>query len=108
MGMTLNTEFKFIGAVGAKWMLDQVEPKCEGDIYTCKDCDEVYVYTSGSWLPLQSSFESDQPATSNSTVGNHIFKLVKCPNCGASLPLIDTDGNGICKCDYCNSNFYVW
>ena len=32
----------------------------------------------------------------------------KCPNCGADLPIRDVNNAGICTCEFCNKDVYVW
>lgn len=31
-----------------------------------------------------------------------------CPKCGSNLPISKTSDKGICKCEYCGKEVYVW
>ena len=39
---------------------------------------------------------------------HHPIKIMDCPKCGSNLPLRQTDDKGICKCEFCGKEVYVW
>lgn len=39
---------------------------------------------------------------------HHPIKISDCPKCNSNLPLRETDDNGICKCEFCGKEVYVW
>ena len=39
---------------------------------------------------------------------HHPIKISDCPKCASNLPLRKTDGKGICKCEFCGKEVYVW
>ena len=39
---------------------------------------------------------------------HHPIKITDCPKCNSNLPLRETDDNGICKCEFCGKEVYVW
>jgi len=39
---------------------------------------------------------------------HHPIKISDCPKCNSNLPLRQTDDKGICKCEFCGKEVYVW
>ena len=39
---------------------------------------------------------------------HHPIKIMDCPKCNSNLPLRETDDKGICKCEFCGKEVYVW
>lgn len=39
---------------------------------------------------------------------HHPIKITDCPKCNSNLPLRQTDDKGICKCEFCGKEVYVW
>lgn len=50
---------------------------------------------------------TEKNATKNITGIIHVV-VSKCPNCGADLPIRDVNNAGICTCEFCNKDVYVW
>lgn len=38
----------------------------------------------------------------------HPIKITDCPKCASNLPISKTSDKGICKCEYCGKEVYVW
>lgn len=39
---------------------------------------------------------------------HHSIKITDCPKCNSNLPISKTSDKGICKCEYCGKEVYVW
>ena len=39
---------------------------------------------------------------------HHPIKISDCPKCSSNLPITDTNSKGICTCNYCGKEVYVW
>ena len=106
----MTSSMRFIGQFES---LDEISiPKnigrfSDGDV--CYVGGKTYCYvaardfTGYKWLELGDVSDSETEDISKP------IKVTHCKQCGASLPVEQTDSTtGICRCSYCSSPNYVW
>ena len=98
----IHTCFIYKGSMTLEDILN-LEPII-GQIYTASDTGKQYVATGQTWMEIGDHSElSDHTGEPVKEV-----RIKKCPTCGARLPLRTIDTYGMCRCEYCKNDWYVW
>lgn len=97
----IHTCFIYKGSMTSEDILDS-EPII-GQVYTASDTGKEYVATGQTWMELGEMELSNHTGESVKEV-----RIKKCPTCGATLPLKTIDTYGMCRCEYCKNDWYVW
>ena len=89
----LQTMLTFIGSVK-----NFPKKSNKGDVVYYHN--SVYIYCDNEWIELGCS--------DNSHNSFNKIKRNKCKYCGGDLPVQKTTDYGLCKCNWCRQDNYVW
>ena len=99
--------FTFMGTVSCLPQSTPEDPIKEGSVVHCIDTNAEYCYLGDAWIEIGSTEVTYSPNDVSLVYEACKIAREKCSTCGAPLPLRSAV-NGICKCEYCRSENYIW
>ena len=72
---------------------------------SCSPTDTICIDTTHSPINAIVNIDTIPPKIRE---GHHPIKITDCPKCNSNLPISKTSDKGICKCEYCGKEVYVW